>query len=174
MFKQVAVALIGFLSGGVASVLAHRPQASTIHRRLDATCIWILAGVAELLRRIPITQVFGGVERLHLDLGAGGEGGLAFGRALDGAAVGRRAPLLGARADRWICWLYWLLPIRLRGLLCRLTLHRIAHGITLGSVIFAMTLASWRQRSTHATVAAIAERGLSGGFLAYGVISAIE
>src|SRR5262249_10303312 len=90
--------------------------------------------IAELFRWIPVAQVLKGVERLHLDLGAGSEGLLAFGRALDGAAVGRGAPLLGARAH---CWRCRFMALRLDGLLRRLALHCIAHAVTLGSFVLA-------------------------------------
>ena len=44
LLQQVAVALVGLLGGGEAGVLAHRPEAPAIHRRLDAARVGILAG----------------------------------------------------------------------------------------------------------------------------------
>ena len=49
LVDQVAVAAVGFLGGGVASVLPHSPQPSPIHGGLDAARIRILAGKTELI-----------------------------------------------------------------------------------------------------------------------------
>ena len=53
VFQQVAVALVRLLGGGVARVLAHRPEAAAIHRRLDAARVGILAGIAQRLVGVP-------------------------------------------------------------------------------------------------------------------------
>src|SRR5215831_15698113 len=127
MLKQVAVALVRFLGGGVACILAHRPEPATIHRRLDTARVGILAWIAQLLCSVPVAKVLGRIERLDRDLGAGGEGRLAFGRALNCAAIRRRAPIFGASACRWGWWRCGLTAIRLRGFLLGPTLCSIAH-----------------------------------------------
>jgi hypothetical protein len=47
--EQVAITLIGFLRRGEARVLAHRPEARAVHRRLDTARIGIFARKAKLL-----------------------------------------------------------------------------------------------------------------------------
>ena len=50
LLEQVAEAPVGLLGGGEAGVLAHRPEAAAVHRRLDAPGERELAGPAEVAR----------------------------------------------------------------------------------------------------------------------------
>ena len=65
--EQVLEALVGLGGGAIARVLAHRPEAAAVHRRLHAAGEGVLAGEAELFE-IPLLLSFVG------RLGAGVQG----------------------------------------------------------------------------------------------------
>jgi len=75
LVEQEAVALVGFLGGGVAGVLAHGPEAPAVHGGLDAAREGVLAGEAELLEVAALSR-----ESNTRDIDAGG--GLEFRLAL--------------------------------------------------------------------------------------------
>src|SRR5260221_10811810 len=69
--KEVAIAAIGLLGVAEAGVLAHRPKASAIHRRLHAARERILARKAEVVDEIESVEVLRIVFALDLDTGVG-------------------------------------------------------------------------------------------------------
>ena len=60
--EQIPVAAIGFLGGGEAGVLPHRPQPAAVHRRLDATGEGELAREAQSGGPVPIGEIGGGTD----------------------------------------------------------------------------------------------------------------
>ena len=70
LLEQVAEALVGLLGGGEAGVLAHRPEAAAVHRRLDAAGERVLARAARGPRSSSRpARSAGGVEVVDLDAG---------------------------------------------------------------------------------------------------------
>ena len=65
---QVAEALVRLLRRAETGELAHRPQASAVHRRIDAAGERVLAGIAEVAAVLD-ADVLGRRERLVLDTG---------------------------------------------------------------------------------------------------------
>ncbi|CAG6395575.1 hypothetical protein SCOCK_330086 [Actinacidiphila cocklensis] len=61
---QLLVARVGLRGGAEAGVLAHRPGPSGVHRRVDPPGERVPAGLAELLRRVPVPQRLRAVDRL--------------------------------------------------------------------------------------------------------------
>ena len=62
LLEEVAEALVGLLGGREAGVLAHRPEAAAVHRRLDAPGERVLAGPAEVAVLVEAGGVGRGVE----------------------------------------------------------------------------------------------------------------
>ncbi len=91
MGEQVVEALVRLLRRAEARELAHGEHASAVHRRVDATCVRILAGEPD--RRV-VRKVGRGVERPH---------GLARERRERDVALGRQTvgggPLLVGGGD---------------------------------------------------------------------------
>ncbi len=84
--EQVPVAPVGLLRGGVAGVLAHRPQLAAVHLAVHAAGVGVLTRLAELELR---GEVRLGVQRGDLDPGVGEAAGV-FGSddGGDGEALG--------------------------------------------------------------------------------------
>ena len=62
LVEEVAEALVGLLGGREAGVLAHRPEAAAVHRRLDATGERVLPGPPEVAILVEVGGVGRGVE----------------------------------------------------------------------------------------------------------------
>ena len=77
--QQVAVTLVGILGGREARVLAHRPEAPSVHRGLHAARVGEYAGESEILGVVHAVHVFGSVRPLEGDASAGREVSLSFG-----------------------------------------------------------------------------------------------
>ena len=67
LFEQPLVALVGFLRGAEAAVLAHRPQPSAIHRGLHTARERIAAGQADILIRIEMADTCRRVQYVEFD-----------------------------------------------------------------------------------------------------------
>src|SRR5438270_13746603 len=68
--KQEMVALIRLFCRAEACVLAHRPQARTIHSGLNAACERKFAWIAQLIMSVEILQVFFADQVWHLNMRA--------------------------------------------------------------------------------------------------------
>lgn len=60
--EQVLIALIGLFSVTHPGVLPHRPESSAVHRGLDASGVWKLAGIAEILFVVPVLEIVRAIE----------------------------------------------------------------------------------------------------------------
>jgi len=58
LLQEVTVPLVALLGGGVAGVLAHGPEASPIHGRLNAANVRILPGKTELRETIRVNTLW--------------------------------------------------------------------------------------------------------------------
>ena len=106
LVQQVAEALVGLLGRGEPGVLAHRPEAAAVHRRLDAPGERVLAGPPEVPGLVEAGDVGRRVEVTDLDAGRGLEplaplrGGLRApwrgGSPASDRGAGRRPPRRGA------------------------------------------------------------------------------
>src|SRR6266851_2455436 len=110
LLEQITVTTIRFLGAAEARVLAHRPQPSTIHRRLHATREWVLAGKAELVHKVEAVQIVGIVSAFDLDSRAGDEILLALGSALERRVEFALLPILSGRRDFAIIFRHRELP----------------------------------------------------------------
>ena len=68
LLQQIAIALIGLLRRGEPRILTHRPEARTIHRRLDSARVRIFAREAELLKILLVETVVETRQRHPRDL----------------------------------------------------------------------------------------------------------
>ena len=65
--EQKLESLIGVGCAAEARVLAHGPQAVSVHRWVNATCVWRLAGCTQLALAIEAGQRLVAVQRLDGD-----------------------------------------------------------------------------------------------------------
>src|SRR5690348_9351601 len=72
--KQKMIALIRLFCTSKASILAHRPEAGTIHAGMDTTCKWEFARIAELFMDIEALKVFIGRQIWYVDMRTGSKG----------------------------------------------------------------------------------------------------
>src|SRR5262249_36808843 len=87
--EELVIAPVRFLSIGKAGVLAHRPEAAAVHRRLDPP------REGELAREAPVlVLVFSGVKGLYRRAGRGFEGRLPLRCPLDRGLVGVFEPIV--------------------------------------------------------------------------------
>ena len=100
LLEEVAEALVGVRGGAEAGVLAHRPEAAAVHRRLDAARERELAGPAEVAILIQAGDVGRGVEIGDDDVAGREEGVTALGLVGNGLGAGRGAPAFAARILR--------------------------------------------------------------------------
>ena len=70
---EVTVTLVGLLRRGESCIHTHRPEASAVHRRLNAAGIGVDTGEADVLRVVRLLDVERGVEPLLGDVGTRGE-----------------------------------------------------------------------------------------------------
>ena len=96
LLEQVAEALVGVGRGREAGVLAHRPEAAAIHRRLDAAGEGELAGPPEVALLVQVGDVGRGVEVADLDLARGPEVRPALGVVGERPGPGGRTPAFAA------------------------------------------------------------------------------
>src|SRR5580704_3785986 len=75
--EEVAVTLVRFGGRAEARVWAHGPETPAIHRRINATRIRRFAGIAKSIFKIPVDEIFFGVEAIDGRAGQRGELGLS-------------------------------------------------------------------------------------------------
>src|SRR5438067_1175401 len=96
------VALIGFFCSAKTCILAHRPQARTIHAGMNAASERKFAWIAQLSMSVKILQVFCTGQVWHFNMRACDKLLLPL-RCFFPGLVGRcLAPLLGALAHMWL------------------------------------------------------------------------
>src|ERR1700722_10357440 len=77
LVEEVAVALVGFGGGAEARILAHGPETPAIYRRINTTRKRRFAGIAKSIFRVPVDQIFFGVEAIDCMAGQRSELGLS-------------------------------------------------------------------------------------------------
>ena len=97
--QQVAEARVGLLGRAEAGEHAHRPQPAAVHGRVDAACVGILAGEADVAQIIAVRDVSRRVKPLHRRGGDGDELVLPLREAVEGLLEGRVSPALGLCGD---------------------------------------------------------------------------
>ncbi len=70
MVQEVLVACVGVLGRAVTSELSHGPEATTVHRGVDAPREGVLSREAKLLSVIPLADVDGSVQIAQLEAGS--------------------------------------------------------------------------------------------------------
>src|SRR4051794_9515681 len=92
--QQVAIAGVRFLRGGVASILAHRPEAAAVHVWLNTARVGRLAREAETAIGVPLGEIVRAVQRIDGDARRRLEALAALRRTFAG---GLQRPLLPCR-----------------------------------------------------------------------------
>src|SRR6266566_2720108 len=100
--EQEMVAFIRLFRRAEAGILAHCPQARTIHARVNASCERKFAWIAQLIMSVEILQVFFTGQVWHLNMRACDKLLLPLRRFFPGLVGRCLAPLLSALAHMWL------------------------------------------------------------------------
>ncbi len=99
LLEQIAEPAVRLLGSREARVLTHRPEATPVHRRLDAAGERELAGSAQVAVLVEASRVGGGVEVSDDEARRSLESGLALGGSLESLGSKRFAPAFAGRIE---------------------------------------------------------------------------
>ena len=100
LVHEVVEPLVGLGGGPHPGVLPHRPQPPAVHRRVDAPCVGLFAGISDVLAVVEIRDVCGRVQRVdRLPARVRRELLVSFPEAIDRRAVGVVRPAVVALPD---------------------------------------------------------------------------